>query len=133
MARPRASLRKPVSLRVVELLVTHPLTWILGALVGLATLVVVTLFDFAVGLAFLALCAAGAAALVIGKERVLFVRGRMIVTGGPMSRRQLLAYFFAVAAPAGAITGVGWLLGGSIVSGYDEKIRRYMRRKTKKS
>ena len=129
----RRAFRKPITTRVSEILTTRTAIWVVGFAVGLASLVVVTVLGLIVaGLLVVPFVVAGTAG-VIAKDRVLILRRRILVKRDPqMSRRQLLAMMLAVSVAAGLTAALGWLLGTSMLTGYNDKVQRYMTRKPKK-
>jgi hypothetical protein len=127
----RHSLRKPVMLRVMELLTHRAAIWIVGLSLGGVTLVIMTVFDKTLAWILLVpLAVAGATAIII-KDRAVIVRRRVLFKGEVISRRQAFSVMLAVFLTAGATAWAGSFLGASIVDNYNERIRRHLRRKPK--
>lgn len=127
------SLRKPVMLRVFELLTERAAIWIVGLSLGAVSVVIMTVFNAAVAWVLVVpLAVAGAIAIII-KDRVIVVRRRLLVKGEVISRRQALAMMLAVSATASATAWAGSFIGSSIVNSYNERIRRHLTRKPPKT
>lgn len=126
-------MRRPLGERVVELLGSRGAIWLLGIAAGLGVLAVAyALGAIAAGLLALPIVLAATAAVRV-RDRVWIIRRRIMVVPDRISRRQLLAIMIAVSIVTGLTSALGWYLGATVASSYDEKLRARFRKKKKKA
>src|SRR5262249_52734742 len=130
--RGRGAYRKPVLVRVGELLTTNPTIWFIGLTVGVCVLVLTSLLGAALGLLMLIPLVVVATAALDLKGRLMILRWRILLTRQSITRRQFLAMNLSVLVVAAVTTAFGWTLRGYILGSYDEQVRRHMTRRPRR-
>ena len=128
----RGPYRKPMLARVGELLTTNPTVWLIGFAVGVVVLVLTSFLGATLGLLLVIPLVVVATAAADLKGRLMILRRRILLTRQSTTRRQFLATILSVLIVTCLTGGLGFLLRGFILGGYDERLRQHITPRPKK-
>lgn len=128
----RGPYRKPMVVRVGELLTTNPTVWLIGFTIGVVLLVLTRVLGVTLGLLLVIPLVVVATAAADLKGRVMILRRRILLTRQSTTRRQFLATILAVLLVTCLTGALGWMLRSFILGGYEEQLRRHLTPRPKK-
>ena len=105
----------------------RPAVWVVGVVVAVIT-VLATNLDPLLALPLGAGLATLGSAVIMVKDRVWRLGNKVVIQREPLSRRRVLSMLLAVSLVSAVIGIAAAFLSSSMESGYNEKVRRYLRR-----